>query len=303
LTYYELDMIRRETGGILRHFNPLAGHPVLEKLAVIVRDRNPEFGPVCQVTCERRLGDAAADSVLAHLARDVELLAAIAGDIRRVSAIGPRVDDVSFASLQVQMTSDVPASLRWSVGSRAGTVEGLEARLVAERGAVNLHVAPGGTESQDAWQLETNGAEQQKRESLPPYDAPRAAIQRFAAAVNATDTEQRAAASTWDTATRAMEVVDAVTLSLEKGRTIDVYQQQLTERLAFRGTMSALGCGLLVLGFIVFLTVTLIGGIEGAAGQRLVPFWPTVVVGVLAAFLLLQAVPMLASKSKKRGSR
>ena len=32
LTYYELDMIRRETGGILRHYNALSGHPVLADL-------------------------------------------------------------------------------------------------------------------------------------------------------------------------------------------------------------------------------------------------------------------------------
>jgi hypothetical protein len=97
-----------------------------------------------------------------------------------------------------------------------------------------------------------------------------------------------------------MEVVDAVNLSLEKGRTIDVFQQQLTERLAFRGAMAALGCGLLLVGFAVVLLVTVLGGAEGAAGQRLVPFWPAALLAVLAFFLLLQAVPFLASKSKTK---
>ena len=56
----------------------------------------------------------------------MELLAAVAGDIRRVSAIGPASLDASFASLQVQMTATNIASLRWSVGSAATNVAGLQ---------------------------------------------------------------------------------------------------------------------------------------------------------------------------------
>ena len=58
LTYYELDMIRRETGAVLRHYNPIADHPVLAKLNSWVRDGYSEIGPIHQVTCERRLKDA-----------------------------------------------------------------------------------------------------------------------------------------------------------------------------------------------------------------------------------------------------
>jgi predicted dehydrogenase len=282
LTYYELDMIRRETGGILRHFNPLAGAPVIDDLASWVRHGHPAIGPIRQVACERRLRDTAAGHVLTHLARDVELLAATASDIRRVSAMGPRADDVSFASLQIQMTTDGPASMRWSIGTPDGRGMGFEVALLGERGTVALHV-PEGSAREAAWLLETSTEGTKKQERLNPHDAPATAIQGLVAAVSAATAEPQVTAtrSTWDAATRAMEVVDAVTLSLEKGRTIDVFQQQLTERLAFRGTMSALGCGLLMLGFLV----------------------PAVVVGLLAAFLLLQAVPLLASKPAMRGRK
>jgi hypothetical protein len=110
----------------------------------------------------------------------------------------------------------------------------------------------------------------------------------------------RTSVSTWEAATRAMEVVDTVDLSLQKGRTVDVHQQQLTERLAFRGTMAAIGCGLLLVGFAVTVFVTLLGGVEGLAGQKIAPAWPIVLLVVLSLFLLLQAVPMLASKSQKK---
>jgi hypothetical protein len=193
------------------------------------------------------------------------------------------------------MTSDRPASLRWSVGSRATDGDTLAATLVGERGGVTLHVRDEVQSNEAMWQLETMAEGSSGHESLQAYDAPRTAIEELTLAVEASS-DQRAAVSTWDAATRAMEVVDAVTLSLEKGRTIDVFQQQLTERLAFRGAMAALGCGLLLVGF----AVVLLGGAEGAAGQRLVPFWPAALLAVLAFFLLLQAIPFLASKSKTK---
>jgi hypothetical protein len=299
LTYYELDMIRRETGGILRHYNPLVGHPILLEIAAWIRDGHPAIGKIHQLTCERRMADTARQNVLAPLARDIELVAAAAGDIRRVSAFGPQGDATSFASLQIQMTSDSPASLRWSVGSRATDGDTLAATLVGERGSVTLHVRDDADSNEPIWQLETMAEGSSDQQPLQAYDAPRAAIEELALAA-AANSDQRADVSTWDVATRAMEVVDAVNLSLEKGRTIDVFQQQLTERLAFRGAMAALGCGLLLVGFAVVLLVTVLGGAEGAAGQRLVPFWPAALLAVLAFFLLLQAIPFLASKSKTK---
>jgi hypothetical protein len=238
--------------------------------------------------------------VLAHLARDVEHVAAVAGDIRRVNAIGPRGNTESFAALQVQMTSDDSASLRWSVGSRAGVGAALETILVGERGVVTLRIRDDTTSAEPQLELEASVDGETVQQVLAPTNAPLVAIQEFCAAATADHADERATASTWDTATRAMEVLDAVTLSLEKGRTIDVFQQQLTERLAFRGTMAAIGCGVLLIGFAAIVLVALLGGFEVAAGQRLIPSWPLVLLGLLAFFLLLQVVPLLATKAKRR---
>jgi hypothetical protein len=149
------------------------------------------------------------------------------------------------------------------------------------------------------WQLETTAEGATAQETLALHDAPREAVCKFSAVVEGAGSEGRAGTSTWSAATRAMEVVDAVTLSLEKGRTIDVFQQQLTERLAFRGTMAAIGCGVLLAGFAAIVLVALIGGFEGVPGQRLVPFWPLALLALLAFFLLLQIVPLLATRPKR----
>ena len=301
LTYYELDMVRRETGAVLHHFNPVVRHPILPTLAEWMRDGHPAIGTIHQLTCEHRAESTQRASVVQLLARDVELMAAVAGPIRRVSAIGPEVRDVSFASLQIQMTTDGPASLRWAVGSPGGSLAGLQLTLVGERGSVLLRVPDDSQPGEAAeWQLETSAHAQTETEELSKFHPAQVAIEQFAAAISQASATGEPPASTWDAATRAMEVVDAVDLSLQKGRTIDVHQQQLTEQLAFRGTMAALGCGLLLVGFAVTVFITLLGGAEGPGGQKFLPAWPMVLLVVLSLFLLLQAVPLLASKAKKK---
>jgi hypothetical protein len=207
------------------------------------------------------------------------------------------------------MKTDQASSVRWSVGSRSNHGNALETTLVGERGSVTLHAWDAATNDFPAWRLTTTADGQRNEQTLQPSDAAKIAIDRLAAAIAEKKRSSNlseatisvpAAGSTWEAATRAMEVVDAVTLSLEKGRTIDVFQQQLTERLAFRGAMAALGCGLLLVSFFVIVVITLLGGAEGAGGQPLAPFWPLALLGVLAFFLVLQAVPLLASKAKKR---
>jgi hypothetical protein len=304
LTYYELDMIRRETGGVLRHYNPVAGHPILADLAEWMRDGHPTVGTIHQLTCERRAVSTERANVVRLVARDVELMAAVAGSIRRVSAIGPGIHDASFAALQIQMTTDGPASLRWSVGSPASFGSDLRLTLVGERGAVWLQVPDDSPSGEGAeWQLETDDSTHLDTEQLPTHQAPRAALQQLVEAIAHGDTNGGPPASTWEAATRAMEVVDAVDLSLQKGRTIDVYQQQLTQQLAFRGTMAALGCGLLLVGFAVTVLITLLGGAEAAGGRKMLPGWHLVLAVVLLVFLLLQAIPLLATKAKKNPLR
>jgi predicted dehydrogenase len=299
LPYYEVDMTRREMGGVVRHYNPVANHPIFAELATWVRDGHPDIGSIHQVTCERRITEASRGNVLRCLARDVEPLAVVAGDIRRVSAIGPKIDQPSFASLHVQMTCGGAASVRWSLGSPTSADGDLVMTLVGQRGSIRLLVfdASAANDSQP-WQLETIGVADQDRQTLDSFDPASATIRQFVQAASATSDAERRDMCTWNTATRAMEVVDAVELSLEKGRTLDVHQQQFTERLAFRGTMAALGCGLLLVGFAALTLVALFGTAEGNERRQLISGWPMILLAVLALFLLLQCAPLLVARKK-----
>jgi hypothetical protein len=297
LPYYEVDMIRRESRGIVQHYNRLVGPPVSKDVNDWLRHGHPTLGQIHQFSCERRVAAASRHEVLTHLARDAELLAGVAGDIRRVTAIGPADRDSSFASLQIQMVADAAASLRWSIGSAAAAETGLELSLLGENGIATLNILDASERPAPKWRLELAVDGDLTEQPLVEFDPATAAIERLAGAATESEATRRADASTWDAATRAMEVVDAVELSLQKKRTIEVFQQQLTERLAFRGTMAALGCGLLLLAFFGVIIVGMLQGAAGVAGQRLIPGWSLILLAVLAFFLLLQAVPLLARKS------
>ena len=300
LTYYEIDMTRRESGAIVQHYNPLVAHPVTAAVASWIRDGHPKIGAIHQISCERRVTSPTRGEVLKHLARDVELLAAIAGDIRRVTAIGPKVDDSSYAALQIQIIAATAPSLRWSVNYMTSGGTEFEIGLHGEHGNAIIRILSGDGNQAPSWQIETNEQGTRHSEPVQAYDPARAAMSRLADSVNAQgSTTERGAGSTWDAATRAMEVVDAATLSLQKGRTIEVFQQQLTERLAFRGTMAAMGCGLLLMAFMVLVAVGIFGGIEGGQRRHLIESWSLVLLALLAFFLLLQAVPFLAGKKRR----
>jgi hypothetical protein len=236
--------------------------------------------------------------VLTHLARDAEFLAAVAGDIRRVTAIGPALNDSSYASLQIQMNSSAAASVRWAIGYAKAGANRLELALRGEYGIAIIRVADTGNDEQ-TWLLDVDGPDAPVNETLDVNKPANAAIDRLAESLSQSQTGGSAGASTWDAATRAMEVVDAAELSLQKGRTIEVFQQQLTERLAFRGTMAAIGCGLIIVAFLAVVAVGLLGGAEGIVKQKIAPSWSIVLLAVLAFFLLLQAVPFLTLKTNR----
>jgi hypothetical protein len=90
-----------------------------------------------------------------------------------------------------------------------------------------------------------------------------------------------------------MELADSIELSLRRGRRIDVYYRQLTEETSYKGMMSALGCGLLLLAPLVLVIA---GVINAVFGWRLTKFWYVPVLVIFVGFLLLQLVARVMAK-------
>jgi len=72
----------------------------------------------------------------------------------------------------------------------------------------------------------------------------------------------------------------------------------------FKGTMASVGCGLVLLGLVVLLLATLVGGIAREAGWewagRLAGAWPVAVLVILSGFLALQLLPVIVGAAPQR---
>ena len=66
--------------------------------------------------------------------------------------------------------------------------------------------------------------------------------------------------------------------------------------------MAALGCGLLLVSFVVMLVVAFVGGVEWFLQKKVVQSWAIGLLAALTFFLAVQFVPYLSSKDVKTAS-
>lgn len=324
LFFFELEMIREQTGALVRHDQSVAFHPAVDVLKSLVEAPSDTIGVVEQITIARTLSDRSRRTVLDQLARDVELVTRLAGEVQRVTALGAGAEDADFASLAVQMSCSGGAAVRWSVGSVVGRPI-LEVTLIGDKGRAALtlsHLDESAPHKSSecvvgALDILSNGA--RRSQEIAEWDEADDAIRRAVAALTdatleasesleqttPTDAKERTRlssdhiqGSTWLAAARSMEVTDAVERSLRKGRTIDLHSEQFSEASTFKGVMASVGCGLLIF----CLAVSMIIGLLGAFGIKANPVWYLALLLVLLGFLLLQLLPRLVLADKDEGA-
>ncbi|HEY2148298.1 MAG TPA: hypothetical protein VGH32_10200 [Pirellulales bacterium] len=321
LVYYELDMIRRESRSVIVPMMPWRWHPATAQMAALIeaRDESP-LGRVGQAVFERTMLKRDRASVAVQFARDVDLIRAVCGDVTKLSALGSPGNEAAFANLGVQMSGPGPVVVRWSVGPVEDAPRG-RLTIVGQRGKAILHV-PAGESPADHWRLERRIEGYEETEAFLQWNAPQAALDELAAAIeieagegrngplsqNAAErrnaTQGRNATeglpySYWPEAARAVELAEAIERSLAKGRTIELHNEEFSDVGTFKGVMTSLGCGLLLAGLMAMLAVGLIefiarkqGAIKLADALR---FWPYCLAGILGLFLLLQLVLKLGA--------
>ena len=290
LVYYELDMIRRETSCVMLPYLPHRWHPAVVALAKVWNDGcDSPIGAAEQLVVERHLADRSKTSVLTQFARDVDLVRSICGEVARIGAMGPRIDDADYANLGVQMSTSGSFLARWSVAP-VETVEGARVQLVGKKDKAVLTMASGS----EPWRLEFTGS------GAPPvefadWDPGKAALDRFAEAVSSASAEPG-----WADAARSVEISEAVGRSLRKGRTVELHLEEFTEEATFKGTMASLGCGLLLAGLLLLMVLAVLEQVEVGQVKLVFPNWPYLLVGVLGLFLVLQLLTLLFRKGEKQ---
>jgi len=289
LSYYEIDMARNESRAVLCHFNPLVSHEAaIAQAATWVRDGHPQLGRIEQVVWDRPLRNRSREQVLWHFARDVELIDRIAGPLNKLGALGSPQEEATYSGLNVQMLGSTTVPARWTVGPVEDS-ENPTLALVGQHGKLVCSFSRDGTPQE--WNTtgsnlnEANSASQ----VIEKHDPGTGVLESFLTAVATSDMQ----VSTWPGALKAMELTDTIEISLRRGRMIDVHLQQLTEELSFKGTMSALGCGVLLLLPPVLL---LMGWLAEKVGLPIADYWPHALLALLAAFLAFQLIPKVLLK-------
>lgn len=284
LVYYELDMIRQESGCLMLPYTPALGHPALMQLERLLGGEDAEsLGPLEQLLVERALPDRSRRLVQAHFVRDMELARRLCGPLNKVAAMtspspergkGRSASELNYANLGVQMSGPSGALVRWSVGpveERSGAIF----TFLGARGKATLEIPA----DEQTWKLETRLESGSQSHAFEPWDAPSFALDAMQAAVSGQPLKPD-----WLEASQTMELADAIEHSLQRGRTVELYYESPSEQSTFKGLMSGVGCFLLigVPAFVVIATTAV------NAGMPLADYWPHALLGLLGAFLLLQ---------------
>ncbi|HEY4312412.1 MAG TPA: hypothetical protein VGN12_23390 [Pirellulales bacterium] len=282
LICYELDMIRRETGCVMLPYIPFRWHAGLQRLAAIVTaGADSPIGAAEQIVMERAIENRERVPVLRQFARDVELLRALSGELTSVSAHAPGgKEEADYANLGVQLTGSGSVLARWSVGS-ADHGAGAAIVIRGNKGKASLALAHAG----EPTELEIVTGGQTSHESFPAWDPVAAALDEFQNAIAA-----QPALPTWSDACRDVELTEAIARSLAKGRTIELHDEEHSEHGTFKGTMTSVGCGLLLASLVLLLVAAALAKITGNAFFGYAPY---LILGVLGIFLVLQSLTLV----------
>ncbi len=299
---YELDMIREDTGCVIVPYIPGRLHPVVNRLTEIARGgEDSPIGPLEQIVFERSMSDRLRDAVLGQFARDVEYVRTLLGDVSKINAMGGASSQSPYANLSVHMTGGHDIVARWSV-SPSVDEPSAQLALIGARGKATLHMPS----NERNWRLEISGS-QDEPYIVSDWNGPAAALDNFAAVINgATPTP------TWSEACRDAEIASLAEQSVQRGRTIQLYDEPVSEEQTFKGIMAIGGCAIiliLILGvffFAVFVGIT--NPFSGFDPEQAIErkddperwplwlrLWP---VYPLAAFLLLQLLRLVMKRKR-----
>ncbi|MFV2069357.1 MAG: hypothetical protein ACC645_20530, partial [Pirellulales bacterium] len=142
------------------------------------------------------------------------------------------------------------------------------------------------------WTMDRQLGSEMERHQYGEIDLPARAVADFVAALDAAPSDPR-----WEIAARSVEIAEAVETSLEKGKRIVLSDEEYSESATFRGTMTSVGCGLLLLALLALF----VAGVSDAMRLPIPRLWSGLLLALLALFLLVQLLPRLVLPAKRDG--
>jgi hypothetical protein len=303
---FEVEMIRRDTHAVIMPIVPGASHPAVLRIEELVswRQSSP-IGNIEQITLEREQADRSRDAVLVQLSRDAGLLRRLIGTIQSVSASGPSApiggdplgpklkEPLSLANLNVHLGGDEGLAARWSMAPALSGAQG-KLTVIGQRGKAVLHMPPATN-----WSLEIVG-DKNATETFGPHND---AQSNFWKLTHALATDEFYDELAWLDASRDQEVAEAVDRSLQRGRTIELFNEEHTEEESFKGIMAMGGCLLLLMALAAVLLATVVEGLRlPMRNWPLFQLWPFYLIVPIGAFLLLQLLQLAVKRDPPMGA-
>ncbi len=283
--YYQVSLSRAETGAIIVPDLPLRLHPGVTALRQALD--TGELGAFRSVRLESPSPGDDVDLARFAFARLVDVVRAVLGEIEAVTATGDPPGEHPDLELVVQ--------LRAAEGRRA------EVRICAddpEPARLSLQGANASlTLEFDTWlgqparlvRRSTSLAENSVE--LAPWDPREAIISVLAASQKRHAGPDLPHPNLLD-ATRAMELAEATSRSLRRGRTVDLHYETISEEANFKSVMTSTGC-MILLGALIILPMALAGP---SLGLKWTLFIPYVILPVLVIFAALQFLRLAVRK-------
>lgn len=308
---FEIEMIRRDLGAVILPYWPEAMHPAVATLASWQQlgEESP-IGTIEQVIFQRPMVDRGRDAVLRQFTRDLSILRQVLLGIRAINATGPTAKHRDpylsgpkvlppLANLHVHVTGEVAFPARWSVEIPTSD-EPPQLTVVGTRGK-SLLAMPA---DHAAWRLEVIGPMGQVVE-LPPTNIVRMAIDEFAKLATqpaSSQAEQGIEQSvTWLSSIRDVEAAAAVDRSIERARTIELLNEEISEEESFKGVMAVGGCLLLMVAFGALLLATIVEGLQLPLRNWAVwRYWPVYLLAPIVVFLLLQLLQLVIKREQPK---
>lgn len=273
LVYYELDMIRRESGCRILPYLPDRTHPGITRLKSLIATP-PGIGRLEQLSIERLQADRNRCAVIEQFSRDIDLARVLAGELTQLSALAPGETAARYSNLGVQLSGPASIPVRWSVRAAEGQPRG-RLQLLGSAGRGELTML-----EDRPWQLDIWQGQEHATAELGPWNAASESLADFAALVKG-----ESAKVDWVDACRAVELADTIDRSLKRNRTIELHFEEYSEQGTFKGMMTSLGCGLLIAAILLMLLAAL----AARLGLPFARYWAVSLLVVLVAFLGLQA--------------
>jgi len=279
--YYQVALSRFETGAIVVPDLPGRLHPGVARF----RAEAAQHDEPAELRIERTIENR---SLFDAFTRDVDLVRALIGEPTQIWAVGdpPGAEPTAGLIAQLRASDGRRAELRLRVGSdRPTTIEaiGRDERLRLEAagdwaGPTALHrIRAQADETLEEW---------------PAWD-PKTAILRTLGAARSDD----ALHPNLTDATKAMELATAARSSLERGRTVELHEMEVSEAGNFKAVMTSVGCLLLII-VLVLMPLALAGPALGFQGTIYIAY---LIPPLLIVFLVLQLLKLGIRTPSKSG--